>query len=39
METVHIYRLQPNKKLSEVLRDAQMEAAEVWLHRPQGHRR
>ena len=30
METVHIYRLQPNKKLFEALRDAQMEAAKVW---------
>ncbi len=30
METVHIYRLQPNKKLFEALRDTQMEAAKVW---------
>src|SRR5258708_31705331 len=30
METVHIYRLQPNKKMFAVLRDAQMEAAKVW---------
>ena len=30
METVHIYRLQPNKRLFAVLRDAQMEAAKVW---------
>jgi len=30
METVHIYRLQPNKKKFAVLRDAQMEAAKVW---------
>jgi putative transposase len=30
METVHIYRLQPSKKLFAVLRDAQMEAAKVW---------
>ena len=30
METVHIYRLQPTKKLFAVLRDAQMEAAKVW---------
>src|SRR5260370_32413825 len=29
METVHIYRLQPNKKMFAVLRDAQMEAAKV----------
>ncbi len=30
METVHIYQLQPTKKLFVVLRDAQMEAAKVW---------
>jgi putative transposase len=30
METVHIYRLQPNKRLFATLRDAQMEAAKVW---------
>src|SRR5260370_17541624 len=30
METVHIDRLQPNKKKFTVLRDAQMEAAKVW---------
>jgi putative transposase len=30
METVHIFRLHPNKNLFAVLRDAQMEAAKVW---------
>src|SRR5690349_10621125 len=30
METVHIYRLQLNKRLFAVLQDAQMEAAKVW---------
>ena len=30
METVHIYRLQLTKKMFDRLRDAQMEAAQVW---------
>ncbi len=30
METVHIYRLQPNNKLFAAMRDAQMETAKVW---------
>src|SRR5260370_39689231 len=30
METVHIYRLQPNKKMVDVLRDGEMEADKVW---------